>query len=176
VRPDLLELIRSQASPEGRIALKLNSLVDPQIIDALYEASGAGAEIALIVRGICCLRPGVAGLSETITVRSIVGRYLEHSRIYRFGSGEQATYLLGSADLMQRNLDRRVETLVPVRSPELRARLDQILETLEADDTLAWQLDAAGHWQRVHGDGTVNAQVRFEQLALERARRLTAVA
>src|SRR5262249_23750643 len=175
VRHALLELIREQASHEGRIVLKLNSLVDPRIIDALYDASSAGAEINLIVRGICCLRPGVVGLSETITVRSIVGRYLEHSRIYRFGTGEHATYLVGSADLMQRNLDRRIETLVPVRSPPLRTQLDQVLETLSADDTLAWQLHGDGSWERVHGPGSVNAQARFEQLALERARHLTAV-
>src|SRR5262249_48075849 len=134
MRHDLLELIRAQASPHGRIVLKLNSLVDQRIIDALYDASSAGAETTLIVRGICCLRPGVDGLSETITVRSIVGRFLEHSRIYRFGTGERATYLLGSADLMPRNLDRRVETLVPVRDPQLRTRLDQVLEALSADD------------------------------------------
>jgi len=175
MRHDLLELIGEQASPEGRIMLKLNSLADPEIIDALCDASGAGAEINLIVRGICCLRPGIPGLSERITVRSIVGRYLEHSRIYRFGTGEQETYLLGSADLMQRNLDRRVETLVPVRSPELRARLDEILETVAADDSLAWELQGDGNWQRVHGVGDVNAQTRLEQLALERARHLTAV-
>ena len=175
MRHDLLELIQAQANPEGRITLKLNSLVDPRLIDALYDASSAGAEIDLIVRGICCLRPGVEGLSETITVRSIVGRYLEHSRIFRFGTGEEATYLIGSADLMPRNLDRRVETLVPVRDPQLRPQLDQILETLSADDTLAWRLHGDGRWEHVRGSGNLNAQVRFEQLALERARRLTAV-
>ena len=117
--------------------MKLNSLVDPELIDALYDASQAGARIELIVRSMCCLRPQVPGLSENIRVRSIVGRFLEHSRIYRFGTGPDATYLFGSADLMQRNLDRRVEVLAPVRD-SAPGRLDEILSALELDDTLAW--------------------------------------
>ena len=173
MRAELLELIRAQASPEGRITLKLNSLVDPPLIDALYEASGAGAEIDLVCRGICCLRPGVPGLSERIRVRSIVGRFLEHSRIYRFGSGPEATYLFGSADLMQRNLDRRVEVLAPVRDPKLRDRLDEILDVLLDAGTAAWHLAGDGTWSQ--GPGTVDAQARLEQVALERARRITAL-
>jgi polyphosphate kinase len=172
MRGDLLELIRAQASPDGRIVLKLNSLVDPELIDGLYEASAAGAQIDLIVRGICSLRPGVAGLSETIRVRSIIGRFLEHSRIYRFGTGADATYLIGSADLMQRNLDRRVETLVPVDAPELQARLDEILDTLLADDELAWELGPDAVWRRVPVTAQVNAHVRLEETALVRSRRL----
>jgi len=175
LRTGLLQLIRSQASPEGRIALKLNSLVDQEMIDALYEASQAGARIELVVRGMCCLRPGVPGLSDGISVRSIVGRFLEHSRVFRFGSGPEATYLLGSADLMERNLDRRVEVLTPIRDPSLRGRLDEILEILLADDVLAWHLQSNGTWRGPAANGTVNAQARLEQAARDRARRIVAV-
>ncbi|HEY1367642.1 MAG TPA: polyphosphate kinase 1 [Gaiellaceae bacterium] len=175
LRAGLLELIGRQAAEGGRIAMKLNSLVDPELIDALYAASEAGAEIDLTIRGICCLRPGVPGLSERIRVRSIVGRYLEHSRLFRFGSGSDATYLIGSADLMQRNLDRRVEVLAPVKAPALRARLDEMLETLHADDMLAWELAPDGTWHRASQTGTLDAQARLEELALGRARRLAAV-
>ncbi len=175
MRAGLVELIRGQASPEGRIAMKLNSLVDPELIDALYDASQAGARIDLIVRSMCCLRPQVPGLSENIRVRSIVGRFLEHSRIYRFGAGPDATYLFGSADLMQRNLDRRVEVLAPVRDSALRGRLDEILSALELDDTLAWELSGDGTWLAPSETGTVNAQTLMEEAALARARRVVAV-
>jgi polyphosphate kinase len=175
LRSALVELIRGQAKEGGRIAMKLNSLVDPELIDALYEASSAGAQIDLIVRSICCLRPQVSGLSDTIRVRSIVGRYLEHSRIFRFGSGEEAVYLIGSADLMQRNLDRRVEVLVPVRAPVLQRRLDEIFDVLEADDVLAWELDGDGSWDGPNGRGRVDAQTTFQELALARARGIAAV-
>jgi polyphosphate kinase len=175
LRAGLLELIRSQAAPDGRITMKLNSLVDHEMIDALYDASQAGAQIDLVVRGICCLRPGVPGLSDRITVRSIVGRFLEHSRVYRFGTGPEATYLFGSADLMERNLDRRVEVLAPIRDPALRERLDEILGTLLADDILAWQLNGDGTWRGPSAAGTVNAQARLEQAARDRARRVVAV-
>jgi polyphosphate kinase len=175
MRAGLVELIRGQASPEGRIAMKLNSLVDPELIDALYDASQAGARVDLIVRSMCCLRPQVPGLSENIRVRSIVGRFLEHSRIYRFGTGPDATYLFGSADLMQRNLDRRVEVLAPVRDSALRGRLDEILSALELDDTLAWELSGDGTWLAPSETGTVNAQTLLEEAALARARRVVAV-
>jgi polyphosphate kinase len=175
LRTGLLELIRGQASPEGQITMKLNSLVDHEVIDALYDASQAGAEIQLIVRSMCCLRPGVPGLSEGINVRSIVGRFLEHSRIFRFGTGPEATYLLGSADLMERNLDRRVEVLTPIRDRGLRERLDEILGLLLADDVLAWELNSDGIWRGPAANGTVNAQARLEQAARERARRVVAV-
>jgi polyphosphate kinase len=145
------------------------------MIDALYEAARAGAEVDLIVRSICCLRPGVPGLSENIRVRSIVGRYLEHSRIYRFGRGDEAAYLIGSADLMQRNLDRRVEVLTPVAEPTLQRRLDEILDLLDADDALAWELDSDGNWHRVSEVGTVDAQEQLQQSATARAHRLAQV-
>jgi polyphosphate kinase len=124
---------------------------------------------------MCTLRPGVPGLSEGIRVRSIVGRFLEHSRIYRFGTGPEATYLFGSADLMQRNLDRRVEVLAPIRDPGLRARLDEILAVLAEDDTLAWDLTADGTWRPPSPTGTFNAQTKLEELATSRARRIAVV-
>lgn len=169
MRAALLGSIRRQAHPGGRITLKVNSLVDPVMIDALCAASQAGADISLIVRGICGLRPGVPGMSDRITVRSLVGRFLEHSRIYRFGeAGDGAEYLAGSADLMPRNLDRRVEVLYPVSAPELRARLDEILAIDLEDDELAWELHPDGHWTKVPRVRGINAQQRFQELALER--------
>jgi polyphosphate kinase len=175
MRGELLRLIRAQAREGGRISMKLNSLVDPELIDALYDAARAGAEIDLIVRSICCLRPGVTGLSETIRVRSLVGRYLEHSRIYRFGRDAEAVYLIGSADLMQRNLDRRVEVLAPVLEPALRARLDEILQVLDDDDVLAWELDPDGTWHRVSQAGAFDAQEQLQHAAVARAHRITPV-
>jgi polyphosphate kinase len=169
LRPEMLDLIRGQAREGGRIVLKMNALVDPDMVDALYEASQAGAEIDLIVRGICCLRPGIPGLSERITVRSLVGRYLEHSRIFRFGVRRGATHYIGSADLMQRNLDRRVEALAPVSDPSLAARLDEILEVLMQDDMLSWTLGPDGTWTKVQGERGIDAQQRLQELAVERA-------
>jgi polyphosphate kinase len=173
IRPELLNRIERQAAlgPDGRITMKMNSLVDPELIDALYTASQAGTPIDLIVRGICCLRAGVRGLSETIRVRSIVGRFLEHSRIYRFGPDPHtAEYLIGSADLMPRNLDRRVEASVPVDSAPLRDRLDEILSIDLADDALAWELEGTGRWRRVPETRGVNAQRQLQDLAIQRAR------
>ncbi len=172
LRPKLLELIRRESRPGGKIVMKMNSLVDAETIDALYAASQAGAEVDLIVRGICCLRPGVPGLSERIRVRSLVGRYLEHSRIFRFG--RRATgydYFVGSADLMPRNLDRRVEAVAPVLDPALQRRIDAILRASLRDDTLAWRLRPDGSWSRVPTRKGVNAHERLQQLALERAAR-----
>jgi polyphosphate kinase len=151
--------------------MKMNSLVDPSIIEALYAASNAGVPIDLVVRGICCLRPGVPGMSETIRVRSIVGRFLEHSRIYRFGADpEAAEYLIGSADLMPRNLDRRVEAVTPVTAKPLRARLEEILDTNLADDVLAWELRADGAWTKVPTVVGINTHQRLGELAESRAR------
>lgn len=171
LRPRFEELIAEQADlPDGRILLKMNSLVDPDLIDALYAASQAGVRIDLLVRGICCLRPGVPGLSEHIRVRSLVGRFLEHSRIFRFGTHDAARYFIGSADLMPRNLDRRVEAVAPVDDPALRARLDEILEASLADDVLAWELDADGSWHKVPTERGIDAQERLMSLATERGR------
>jgi polyphosphate kinase len=169
LRPRLLDFIRGQAREDGRIVLKMNSLVDPDMIDALYEASQAGAEIDLIVRGICCLRPGVPGLSDRIRVRSVVGRYLEHSRVFRFGEREQAEHYMGSADLMQRNLDRRVEAVAPVTDPALAARLDEILSIELEDDALAWTLGPDGSWTKVPTERGSNTHLRLQERAVERA-------
>jgi len=173
IRPELLKRIGQQAElgPAGRITMKMNSLVDPEMIDALYTASQAGTPIDLVVRGICCLRAGVPGFSETIRVRSIVGRFLEHSRIYRFGPDpRKAEYLIGSGDLMPRNLDRRVEALVPVTSGPLRERLDEVLSIDLADDALSWELAADREWHRVTGGRSINAQRRLQDLAVQRSR------
>jgi polyphosphate kinase len=171
LRGRLLELIDRETAAGGRIAMKMNSLVDVEMIDALYEASQAGVQVDLVVRGICCLRPGVPGLSENIRVRSIVGRFLEHSRIYHFANGEgpgRPVYLIGSADLMPRNLDRRVEALVPVDEPALQARLQQVLDVNLADDELAWELQPGGSWHKVPHTTGLNTHVTLERLAADR--------
>jgi polyphosphate kinase len=170
LRPGLLQLIEKQGVPGGRIVIKVNNLIDPEVIDALYAASQAGAQIDLIVRSMCSLRPGVPGLSERIRVRSIVGRFLEHSRLFSFGSGSQTEHYLGSSDLMQRNLDRRIETVVPVGDAKLCKQLAEILEIALADDVLAWELNADGSWQRVPTTRGLNSHKRFQEIALERAR------
>ena len=158
--------------PPGRIRIKVNSLVDPNVIDALYRASAAGVQVDLLVRGMCCLKPGVPGLSENIRVRSIVGRYLEHSRIFAFGDGEQrpVRYLIGSADLMPRNLDKRIEVLAPVEDPRLQDRLREILDIGLGDDTLAWELGPDGRWARVATSDGVDCHDVLQGKALERAR------
>jgi polyphosphate kinase len=133
----------------GRIAMKMNALVDGECIRALYRASQAGVRVDLNVRGICCLKPGVEGVSENIGVNSIVGRFLEHSRIFAFErNNDDPVVYIGSADLMPRNLDTRVELVTPVEDPALR---DDLLDTLErcfADDSNAWDLRADGEWHR----------------------------
>lgn len=174
LRSSLLKLIRQEATePDGRIVIKCNSLEDAEMTDALYEASQGGAQVDLIVRGMCVLRPGVPGLSERIRVRSVVGHYLEHSRIYRFGSERRGPrYYIGSADVMERNLDRRVEAVVPVQAPELQARLAEVIDTQLADDTLAWELHSDGTWHKVETKLGINAQDRLAALAIERAHQL----
>jgi polyphosphate kinase len=142
---------RAAAGQPSRIVMKLNSLVDEVVIDALYAASRAGVPIDLVVRGICGLRPGVKDLSENVRVRSILGRFLEHSRIYRFGEADEDEIWIGSADMMHRNLDRRVEVLVRVGDPGHRARLRSILELALADGT-AWELGPDGSWTRLPAD------------------------
>jgi polyphosphate kinase len=157
MREPLLEEIEKTrdayvAGEPARIVMKMNSLVDQPMIEALYRASQTGVQVDLNVRGICCLIPGVPGVSETIRVHSVVGRFLEHSRIYSFHRGDESTYYIGSADLMPRNLDTRVELLVPIERPELRAELDDTLERCMADDTFSWVLGADASWTRSHGN------------------------
>ena len=172
LRTGLLKLIREEAAePDGRIVIKANNVIDVEVIDALYEAARAGAQIDLITRSVCCLRPGVPGMSERIRVRSIIGHFLEHSRVFRFGSDRRgARYYIGSPDVMERNLDRRVETVVPVSDPSLQARLAEILETELADDRLAWELRPDGSWGRVATKADLDCQRRFMALAQERVR------
>lgn len=137
-----------------RIVMKMNSLVDVACIEALYRASRAGVNVDLNIRGICCLRPGVPGVSENILVNSVVGRYLEHSRVYAFLRGDERTVLIGSADLMRRNLDNRVELVTPIESEALQ---DQLLDTVQRcldDNTNAWQLQEDGEWRRLAPDKT----------------------
>ncbi len=172
VRSELTRLIKAEGAkgPGGHITFKMNSLVDADMIDVLYEASNAGCRVELIVRGICCLIPGVPGISENITVRSIVGRYLEHSRIYRFGArGSERHYYIGSADLMPRNLNRRVEALAPVEDKDLQFRLDEILEVNLADDVLAWELGPDGTYRRVENRLGVDTHLTPRGLAEARA-------
>jgi polyphosphate kinase len=153
VRSGLVERIEQQAAiaregGEGLVQFKVNSLVDEQTCDALYRASRDGVRIDLIIRGMCSLRPGVPGLSENIRVRSIVGRFLEHSRVFRFGAGDDAEYWFGSADLMHRNLDRRVEALVRVTLPAARQELRSVLELSMSDESEGWDLAGDGTWHR----------------------------
>src|SRR3984893_1170941 len=174
LRASLLKLIRQEATePDGRIVIKCNSLEDAEMTDALYEASQGGAQVDLIVSGMCVLRPGGAGLSERLRVPSVVGHYLEHSRIYRFGSERRGPrYYIGSADVMERNLDRRVEAIVPVQAPELQGRLAEVIDTQLADDTLAWELHSDATWHKVETKLGINAQERLAALATERAHQL----
>jgi len=169
LRESILERIAAEATAsDGRIVMKLNSLSDPAIIEALYAASCAGVEIDLIVRGICCLRPGVAGMSPTIRVRSILGRFLEHSRIFRFGSDARGPeYFIGSADMMPRNLDLRVEALVPVEPPALRERLESILALLLDEDAQAWSLGPDGAWKPTGGSLDVQVALQARARAAE---------
>ena len=164
LRPRMLYLINNEAAygTDGHIRMKMNSLVDPEVVEALYRASQAGVRVELVVRGICCLRPGVADMSETITVRSVVGRYLEHARFYWFANGEgphQPHYLIGSADLMSRNLDRRVEALVPVSDERTRMAIDKIIEANLADDRRSWALQPDGTWAPPATSGTTEMHV-----------------
>jgi polyphosphate kinase len=164
---DLLEQEGSYGD-EGRLIFKLNSLIDPAMIESLYAASQAGVRIDLVIRGICGLRPGVPGLSENIRVRSILGRYLEHSRILCFGNGNgpgQPAFYIGSADLMPRNLDKRVEVCAPVEGDVLQGRLQEVLDVSLHPDAWGWELDADGNWHAINVDGGVDTQRKTYELA-----------
>jgi polyphosphate kinase len=170
LRERLIEQIRKVAAAAkrgkpARIQIKVNALTDSAVIDELYDASQTGAKIDLIVRGICSLRPGVKGLSEHITVRSVVGRFLEHSRVYFFDCGDgDVCWLMGSADLMPRNLDNRLELVVPVDNERLRTRLASVFSVLLSDNRNAWELDQDGGWRRLRPGKGERARPTHEAL------------
>ncbi|HEX6574021.1 MAG TPA: polyphosphate kinase 1 [Gemmatimonadaceae bacterium] len=158
MRSRFIEMIEREAKHAregrgGRIIAKMNAIVDPDIIEALYDASRAGVQIDLIVRGICCLRPGVEGVSDHIRVISIVGRFLEHSRVYYFRNAGEEEFYFGSADWMPRNFDRRVEAVAPVEDPDMHARLRSLLDTLLSDNRQAWDLQSDGSYVQREPDG-----------------------
>jgi polyphosphate kinase len=148
------ETAAARAGKPSGIRIKVNSMVDEAIIDALYRASQAGVPIEIWVRGICSLKPGVPGMSETIKVRSILGRYLEHSRIFSFHTNGDPQVYIGSADMMHRNLDRRVEALVRLVAPDHLAEIDALFTRAMDDRTSSWWLDSSGEWTRHHLDGS----------------------
>lgn len=178
VRTGLLEQIeaeteRHEKSGNGHIAFKVNSIVDEQLIDALYRASQAGVRVDVWVRGICALRPGVAGLSETISVRSTLGRFLEHSRVFSFGGGGDPQVFFGSADLMHRNLDRRVEALVRITDPAHLADLGSLLDRGSSDSSARWELSGDGRWTRHHrgADGKPLSDIQSTLIEMHLRRR-----
>jgi polyphosphate kinase len=150
LRDRLIEEIRrtAEAGERGRIRLKVNNLADPAIIEELYAASSAGTKVDIVARSACALRPGVEGMSERIRVRSVLGRYLEHSRLFHFGTPDGDRYFIGSADLMPRNLDHRIEVVVPVDGTESQRELNAIFDALLADNRHAWELLSDGSWRR----------------------------
>ena len=178
-RGPTLEFWRRSEAAAGRpahIVLKLNAIVDVPVIEALYRAASAGVEIDLIVRGACSLQPGLPGISERVRVRSIIGEFLEHSRIWGFTNGGDREWYIGSADLMDRNLDRRVEAVVPVEDSEARARIAEIIDLMLADDRRSWQLQPDARWVRTEVlNGRPGAVDTFEVLK-ERALESGAVA
>ncbi|MFI7576407.1 RNA degradosome polyphosphate kinase [Micromonospora sp. NPDC049497] len=161
------EIAHVRLGMPGLVQFKVNSLVDEELTDALYRASRAGVHVDLLIRGMCTLRPGVPGLSENIRVRSILGRFLEHSRIFRFGNNGDAEFWMGSADLMHRNLDRRVEALVQVSDPVARAELDHVMATAMGPDVDAFELAGDGTWTRRAGSADAPL-VDLQELLLRR--------
>jgi polyphosphate kinase len=154
------EIGHAASGRPARIVLKLNAIVDVAVIEALYRASNAGVSIDLIIRGACSIQPGLPGISEHIRVRSIIGEFLEHSRIWSFDNGGEREWFIGSADLMDRNLDRRVEAVAPVEDHDAQARLAAIVEVMLADDRRSWQLQPDATWVRTEAlegrEGTID--------------------
>ena len=175
MREEFVRLIRREAEharegKEARIVAKMNSLEDPDMVRELYEASMAGVDIDLVVRGICRLRPGLEGVSENVDVYSVVGRFLEHSRIFRFHNGGDPDYYIGSADWMTRNLDRRVEAVAPVEDPDIRSELDTVLDIMLTDNRKRWEMDAEGNYEQLRpadGEAVRNTHQRLMHRAKE---------
>jgi polyphosphate kinase len=173
LRPRMIEMIERETEharngSKGRIVAKINSLVDGEIIEALYRASQAGVKINLIVRGICCLRPKVPGLSDNIEVISIIGRFLEHSRIFHFHNGGEEEVYIGSADWMKRNLSRRVEAVTPIDDPRLIKTLEEILGIMLADNRNSWELQSDGSYRQrkpVEGENENSAHSLLMEMA-----------
>jgi polyphosphate kinase len=166
--------VAALAGTPARIRIKVNSLVDPEIVDALYEAATAGASFEVVARGICVLQPGRPALGDRITVRSVLGRFLEHSRILWFETDDEVSVWIGSADLMPRNLDHRVEVLVPIEDARMRAEIGRVLDALGADTRFAWTLDRHERWKRVEpepGVARISAQETLMQRAVRRAKK-----
>jgi polyphosphate kinase len=164
----------AKAGEAARIRIKVNALVDPEVVEALYAASAVGVTVEAITRGVCVLRPGVPGMSERVTVRSVLGRFLEHSRILSFQAGDRVSTWIGSADLMPRNLDRRIEVMAPVEDAALRTRIASVLDALLSDTRFAWELNADGFWRRrapEAGADPVSAQEVLMEQAVARARK-----
>jgi len=167
IKPKLISLINGEAKAgkDGHIILKMNSLVDMDVIRALYHASSCGTKIDMIIRGICCLRPGVKGLSENIKVKSIIGKYLEHSRIFYFKNTEPNIYI-SSADCMPRNLERRLELMTPICDKLLQNKLIEMLKLQISDNTLSWELNGSGEYhktKRLKDDKAVNNHIILEE-------------
>jgi polyphosphate kinase len=169
------EIAFKQAGKPARIRVKVNSLVDEQIIDSLYKASNAGVPVEVLVRGMCALKPGVPGLSENIKVRSVLGRYLEHSRIFSFMGGGDPAVFIGSADMMHRNLDRRVEALVRIAQPDHIKELQDLFALAMSDDSSSWHLETNGTWSRHQFDanGKKLIDVQDELMRFTSSRRST---
>jgi polyphosphate kinase len=167
------EVEHAQNGHRGKIVAKMNSLVDGKIIKLLYQASQAGVDIDLVVRGICCLRPGIPGLSDNIRVISVIGSFLEHSRIFYFHNQGQPEYYMGSADWMTRNLDRRVEAITPIESPKLVTELQDILDIMLADNRQAWDMDSDGEFTQrrpAQGEAERGTHRLLKEYYLKRAR------
>jgi polyphosphate kinase len=165
------EIEHQRAGRTAYVRIKVNSIVDEALIDALYRASQAGVAVDIWVRGICAVRPGVVGLSENVRVRSVLGRFLEHSRIFVFGNGGEPEVWFGSADMMHRNLDRRIEAMVRVADPAHRTTLNRLLEIGTSDTTSSWHLGPDGNWTRHSTDADGRPLQNVQEMLIDARRR-----
>jgi polyphosphate kinase len=166
-----LEISNAKAGRPSGIQIKLNSLLDEEFVESLYEASQAGVKVDLVIRGICSLKPGIPGLSENIQVRSVLGRFLEHSRIYHFVNGGDDEYWIGSSDLMHRNLDRRVESLVRMERPAHKASLQENFDLSLSDETASWHQDQ-DTWKRVSKSSNGEALQDLQSVYIKRYKKV----